>query len=467
MPDSAEAALRKQLGDRILGPDGDAYGEAMLGIFFSDAALSHPCCIVQPRSAADVAVTLQTATAEGVPVTVRGGGLSASCAADGAVLLDLSANMNTGELIGDMAKIGGGATMGTLLATLDPIGGTVPIGIATVPGFGLATRGGIGYLTRSRGLTVDFLEAAEIVVPSGDVLHLSDSSTGEEADLWWAVRGCAPHFGIVTSATYRSFPRPSVFVHRLVLPLEAAAAYFELAPSLPRETSISAVLSRPLGAAGEPVLFLITVYAGDDADGIEQARASARQVADGSPPLFEAEGTYPYMLGMPEMAVPGLDGTEPPAVSYPVPGESRLYLFSKCPFLRPTLDVAAAEGLAECIRLAPTPLCRIDLQHTGGALADVPVDDTSFWGRDAEWNNPLNAMWIDNLVDRESCMAWARETVAVLEPYSAGYYSVEVRPGLPETRREVELSFGEHLPRLRELWMKWDPDELLVRNFPL
>lgn len=463
----AHRALRETLGDQVLGPNSDGYRTAMDSIFFSDAALSTPCCVVQPRSAADVATAMRIASAQGLSVTVRGGGLSAECAADGAVMLDLSKHLNTGHLVGHRARVGGGARMGTVLDTLEPIDATIPIGIAKVPGLGLATRGGVGHLTRSHGLTLDFLEEIEIVVPSGDVLLLSQESTGKEAELWWAIRGCAPQFGVVTAATFRSVPRPSVFVHRLTLPLEALTAYFEVAPQLPREISMSAVLGPPLAGAGEPVLFLITVYAGDDPGGIDQTRVAAGQVADGSSPQFETQGQYRYMDSMPEMSIPGLDGAEPLGPSLPVPGDPRSFLFSKCRFLGATLDSAVAQALTECARLAPTPLCRIDFQQTGGAIADVPVDDTSFWGRDSQWSNPINAMWGEGLGSRESCIAWARDTVDVLKPHQTGNYSVEVRSGLPETDDEVRLAFGDHLPRLQQLKRTWDPNSILSDYFPL
>src|SRR5262249_59283865 len=122
-----------------------------------------------------------------------------------------------GMASGTDARVGGGATMGTVLDTLAPQSRWIPVGVVEFAGMGLALQGGVGYWTRSLGLTLDHIQAIELVVPSGEVLTLSEECTGSEADLWWAARGCAPNFGIVTSVTFRSRPAPRrVFMQRLI-----------------------------------------------------------------------------------------------------------------------------------------------------------------------------------------------------------------------------------------------------------
>ncbi len=380
---------------------------------------------------------MRIAAEEGAQVTVRGGGLSSLCAADGAVMLDLSAWLNTAVALGDTVRVGGGATMNTLLDALATESRVVPVGISGLAGLGLATRGGVGYLTRSLGLTVDFIEEVELVVPGGATYTLSDASTGDEAELWWGVRGCAPSFGVVTSATFRSHAIGPVFVHRAVLPVEALGAYFALAPSLPRDTSISAVVGSRPGAETEPVLFTITVHAGDGDAGVERTLASMRALAAraGVQPMSERTGSYRFLEGVPAMAIPGPDGDEPHSPQAPMPGEPRGFFFGKSRFFPASLDDAFAEIVVEQARAAPTPLCRIDFQQTGGALADVDNEATAFWGRDSEWNVPLNAITADPARDREACTAWGRETMAALAPASIGVYSVELAARLPRDAR--------------------------------
>jgi FAD/FMN-containing dehydrogenase len=215
--------LRSALGSRVQAPGTTGYEDSLARVFFPDAARRRPSCVVAPRSVDDVARVMRTATASGSPVTVRGGGLSSTCVADGAIMLDLSAHLHGARPDGDRVVMAGGATVGTMLDALAPAGRAVPVGIVGHAGLGLATRGGVGYLTRSLGLTLDHLVGVELVLPTGDVVHLSGSSSGEDADLWWAVRGGAPYVGVVTSAELRSHEVGPVWVDRTVVGLDALA----------------------------------------------------------------------------------------------------------------------------------------------------------------------------------------------------------------------------------------------------
>ncbi|MEN0137806.1 MAG: FAD-binding protein [Rhodococcus sp. (in: high G+C Gram-positive bacteria)] len=460
------AQLKAVLPHRVHLPDTDDYVSALGRVFFPDAARRSPSCVVEPESVEEAATVMRVAHRTGGTVTVRGGGLSSNCVADDAVMLDLSARMNTARPDDDRVVVAGGATVGTMLDALAPTGRVVPVGIVGHAGFGLVTRGGVGYLTRSLGLTVDQLLEVELVLPSGEVVHLSDASTGDEADLWWAVRGCAPCFGVVTSAVLRTHSQGPVWVDRMVLGLEALATYFRVAPTLPRNTTMGAVLGYSALSADEPVLFVYTACASEDASDIDRARAAATSVAavSGSV-LHRSETSGDYLSGLPEFAPPGPDGEEPEPIRLPQPGERRGSFFGKAVFTGPTLDSQLAEALATQIRGAPTRECRIDFQHTGGALADVADEDTAFWGRSGEWNIPLNAIWSDPY-DGAACLSWAGGTLDALAPHTTGVYSVEVRPGFPETGAEIDAAYGGNLRRLRELRQRHDPMGVLT-HYPL
>ena len=460
--------LQAALGERTWLPGSAAYAAALGRVFFPDAARRRPACVVAPASAQDVSSVLQVARATGCSVTVRGGGLSSNCVADDAIMMDLSVHLDTARLAADTVVVGGGATMGTMLDALAPAGRTVPVGITTLAGLGLATRGGVGFLTRSLGLTVDQLAAAEIVLASGEVRQLSDDSSGSDAELWWAVRGCAPSFGVVTSVTLRTTSARSLFVDRLVVAPDALAAYFDIAPGLPRHTSMSAVLGTVPDAPGRRGLLVYTVCASDSTAAIDAARRATTAVAasSASPPTFRREqaGTFPH--GLPDMALPFGDGREPEPIRPPAPGPRGGFFFGKSVFLGATPGADLAAALAEQLRRAPTPACRIDLQHTGGALGDVSDTETAFWGRRGEWNAPVNAIAADE-GQRDECVAWARDTVAAYAPHAIGVYGVELRPGFPETGREVEAAYGGNLPRLRDLARHYDPAGVFDRYAPL
>ncbi|MFD7256721.1 FAD-binding oxidoreductase [Streptomyces sp. NPDC059874] len=466
--DDIVGQLRSVLGSAVRAPGTVGYENALAKVFFPEAARRRPACVVAPRTADDVATVMRVVTAAGARVTVRGGGLSANCVTDGAVMLDLSEHLDAARPDGDRVAVDGGATMATMLGVLAPAGRAVPIGVVGHTGLGMATRGGIGYLTRSLGLTLDHLVGVELVLPSGDVVHLAERSSGEEGDLWWAVRGCAPAVGVVTSAVFRTHEIGPVWVDRAVVGLDALATYFRIAPELPRDTTMSAVLGYTALSPDEPVLFLYTACASRHDSAIRRARSAASAVVAGagSPPLYRSETSGRYLAGLPEFAIPGAGGAEPDPIRLPQPGDGpRGSFFGKAAFTGPTLDAMVADTLADRIRAAPTRACRIDFQHTGGALADVDDTATAFWGRTSEWSIPLNAIW-DDANDDEACRTWARDTLQSLAGHSIGVYNVELRPGLPETETETRAAYGSNLARLRTLQQRYDTTAVLAPLLP-
>jgi FAD/FMN-containing dehydrogenase len=456
--------LRSASGVPVHAPGTPGYDEALGRIFFPAASRRRPAGVVAPRTVDEVSAVMKAATASGTRITVRGGGLSSTCVADDAVMLDLSTHLGHARPDGDRVVVGGGARVATMLDALAPARRVVPVGIVGHAGLGLVTRGGVGYLTRSRGLTLDHLVEVELVLPSGDVLHLSDASTGEEADLWWAVRGGAPAVGVVTSAALRTHELGPMWVDRAAVGLDALATYFRIAPELPRDVSMGAVLARSALAPDEPVLFVYTACASRDDAVIGRARSATSAVVAGATgaPRYRSEMSGHYLGGLPEFSLPGAGGAEPEPIRLPRPGDGpRGSFFGKSVFTGPTLDADLADALADRIRAAPTRACRIDFQHTGGALADVDDAATAFRGRTAEWNIPLNAIWTE-ADDDATCTTWARDTVDALAPHTTGVYSVELRPGFAETASEVAAAYGDNLGRLRSLQDRHDPDGVLA-----
>ncbi len=299
-------------------------------------------------------------------------------------------------------------------------------------------------------------------------LELSEESTGEDADLWWAVRGGGPHLGVVTSATFRVHTSPTrVYAERLLMALDALPDFLELAQALPRDTTASAVLGFPPGGPDVALLFAYIVHAGDGKDGANRVRDLTQTLIrrSGTQPVLQRGEIHAY-AAMPPMDVParsGFDTEAPP--SGPAP-EQRLFTWKKSSFLK-SLDAAAAAKLVEAIRAAPTSSCRIDLQHCGGAVADVAASATAFWNRSFEWNCPVIGGWIGSEQKGQACLDWVRQTARQLGPYVAGTYCVEIAPGLPETRQEVEQALGGNLDKLRALKKRWDPNQLFRQYYPL
>jgi hypothetical protein len=446
------ASLRSALGEAVLAPDDSRYPAFRTGLFTPLAGAARPACVVQPEDARQVAIAVRIARDAGCAVTTRGGGLSTICSATDAVVIDMKARMGGGRLIGDQARMGGGATMGQALAVLAPVGRVVPIGSVPIAGMGLATQGGFGHLTRSHGLTLDHLVEVELVTADGEIRTLSDASTGGEADLWWAVRGAAPPFGVVTAATFRSHPTPTgLTVIRSVTPVETLPGFTTWADDLPDNVNASSTLVTPTGATG-PVLFSYVVAPAGAADHVRAGLDAACGV-----PTWRESTALDYS------AQPAFD---PPGSGEAVAGP--IWCAEKCPLLgRVSPEVAGR--VVELMRSAPTSLCRIDFQHAGGVMGRVAVDAMAFAGRAALWNVPIIGAWAgagDAPVGL-ACGRWVADVWAALKPSIVGAYSTEIRPGLPETGQEVALAFGPNLPRLGAIKRQWDPTNVFRHSYPL
>ena len=446
------AALRSALGDAVLAPDDPRYPAFRAGLFTPLAAAARPACVVQPGNASQVTTAVRIARDAGCGVTTRGGGLSTICSATDALVIDLKARMGGGRLEGDRARMNGGAIMGETLAVLAPAGRIVPIGSVGLAGMGLATQGGFGHLTRSHGLTLDHLVEVELVTADGNVHTLSDASTGGDADLWWAVRGAAPPFGVVTAATFRTHPAPAgKTVLRSVTPLETLPGFVAWADGLPDDVNASCSVLSPAGAAG-PVLFSYVVSAAVAADGVR----AGLDAACGKPSWRESSALDYY-------SQPAFD---PPAAGAAAAGP--IWCAEKCPLLG-KVSPEVAGRVVGLMKSAPTNLCRIDFQHAGGAMSRVKVEAAAFAGRGAVWNVPVIGAWAGagDAPAGPACGRWVADVWAAVGASVVGAYSTEIRPGLPETGREVALAFGPNLPRLRALKRRWDPENTIRHSYPL
>ena len=179
-----------------LHPGDCLYDRALAGLFNGDAAAADPLLIVQPRHEEDVVAAVQQARRDGLALMVRSGGHSRFCAADGALVLDLSAHFTAIELEAGRVRVQGGVGMGTLLRSLAPHRRMVPVGTHATPGFGLLLMGGIGHLSRSLGLTLDHIVALRGVRADGMPFVLDED--GQDAKAWMWLRGAAPFLAVVT-----------------------------------------------------------------------------------------------------------------------------------------------------------------------------------------------------------------------------------------------------------------------------
>ena len=155
------------------------------------ASTAEPAVVLRPQTPDEVAASLAYARAEGLPLAIRSGGHNALGFGniDDGVVIDLS-RLDQVEVLGDgRVRIGAGATWGPAAAALAKHGLAITSGDTISVGVGgLTQAGGIGWMVRKYGLTIDSLLAAEVVTAAGDVVR---ASATENADLFWALRGGA------------------------------------------------------------------------------------------------------------------------------------------------------------------------------------------------------------------------------------------------------------------------------------
>ena len=274
-------ALRSRVTGRVIGPNDDDYDTARAVMF--GGIDRHPAVIVRVANVDDVRQVIALARETGLELAIRSGGHSAKgdSTTEGGIVLDL----------GDMSKIEVDPTTKTMWAEAGSsalavtqagaehglaigFGDTGSVGIG-----GITLGGGVGYLGRKYGLTIDNLLAAEIVTAGGD-LRRADADTN--ADLFWAIRGGGGNFGVATRFQYRLVDLPGIVGGLLVLPAtaETVERFITLSDEAPAElgTIANVMPCPPMPMVGEEwhgkvVIFGLVCWAGDAASGAETLQA--------------------------------------------------------------------------------------------------------------------------------------------------------------------------------------------------
>jgi FAD/FMN-containing dehydrogenase len=441
------------LGDLILPAD-PGYQEARA--VYNGMIDKHPAAIVRCRDAADVIACVRFGRAQGVELTVRGGGHSAAglAVADGALAIDLSL-MRSATVSPEDHTVRVDA--GCVWADVDHA--TVAFGMAAPSGFiastgvgGLALGGGIGYLARRFGLTVDNLLEADVVLADGTFVTASPTS---HSGLFWALRGGGGNFGVVTSFTFRchDIGEAGTIIGGPVLydiseTGDVMRWYRELLPSLPEElTGWLGVLTIPAAPPFPEQLW------GRKACGIMWCYTGLPDQAEEVLEPVKAFGS-PLVIGLQPMPFTALQSAFD--ALYP----AGLQWYWRADFFNEISD-AAIEVHRKYGQLLPTGHSTMHLYPIDGAASRVATEETAFAYRDGGWAGVIVGVDPDP-ANAEVISRWAKAYWAELHPTSAGGAYVNFL--MDEGQDRVRAAYRQNYDRLALLKERYDPQNVFHVN---
>ena len=443
--------LRADIRGRVIGPDDDGYDEArtvVMGGFDR-----RPAAIVRVADADDVAHIIRVAAETGTELAVRSGGHSSAghSVTHGGIVIDLrdlkaldidatnrTAWAETGLTAGEFTTAAAAHNLAV------GFGDTGSVGLG-----GITVGGGVGYLVRKHGLTIDALLAADIVTADGQLLRVDADS---HPDLFWAIRGGGGNFGVAIRFHFRLEELDSFVGGMLVLPAtaETVAGFIAASEAAPEELSaIGNVMPAPPmpflpeEIHGQLVILGMLGYAGPAEDG-ERALAPFRALAA---PLADMVKPMPY----PEMYPPEDEEYHPTAAA--------LTMFID------RVDRGVAETIMQYLESSDASMRVAQLRVLGGAMARVPADTTAFAHRQSRIMVNIAAFY-EGAADRVVREAWVANFAEALAQGDAGAYVNFL--GEEGASRVRDAYPGSTWDRLTEIKRRYDPTNLfrLNQNIP-
>ncbi|HET9908372.1 MAG TPA: FAD-binding oxidoreductase [Anaerolineales bacterium] len=439
--------LRKTIAGRIITPDDELYDKART-VFYGGVD-RHPAVIVRVKNTEDVVRVISLAHDSGLELAVRSGGHSVVgySVTEGGIVLDLSDMRDMQIDVNEKtAWAEAGITAGEYTAAAGAHGLATGFGDTGSVGLGgLTLGGGVGYLVRKYGLTIDDLLAAEVVTANGEVLHVDANS---RPDLFWAVRGGGGNFGVVTRFQFRLHEVGDIYGGMLFLPAtpDVMAGFIAEAESAPEELSTIANIMNappmpflPEQYHGQLIIMAMLVFAGDAESG-ERALAPFRALAT---PIVDMVRPMKY-----------------PEIYPPEEGEYHPVAASRTMFVD-TIDRPVAELILDRLSASNAMMAVAQLRVLGGAMARVPVEATAFAHRNSRIMVNLAALY-QSPEDKSIHETWVSDFAAALQQSDKGAYVNFLGE---------EASDGIHAAypaptweRLRTIKLQYDPDNLFRLN---
>jgi FAD/FMN-containing dehydrogenase len=417
-----------------------------------------PGLIARCTGTADVAAAVRFARAGGLEIAVRGGGhnVAGTAVCDDGIVIDLSPMRAVSvDPVERIAHVRGGALWGDVDHETQAYGLATTGGIVSHTGVGgVSLGGGIGWLMRKHGLTVDNLVEAEVVTAEGDVIR---ASARDHPDLFWALRGGGGNFGVVCSFRFALHPvGPTVMAGPVFWAAEDTADvlrfYREFVADAPDELGNVVRLGTipPLPDVKEnlhfrPAIAVVSCHAGP----VEDGEVAVRALREFGSPLVDLVGPTLYVDHQ-----SGIDDTVPHGWRYYWKGTDLTGLSDE------VIDIVAEHAYR-----ATSPRSYAAMFHLGGAVARVQRGATAHLGREVGHRMSIDAAWLPEQDDSVGAAekAWAREFLDALRPHRAGVY-VNFLDSDDDTDRVREAYGDDTYQRLAEVKAKYDPENVFHNN---
>ncbi len=413
-----------------------------------------PLAVVQCADAGDVMTVIAAAREASLDLAVRGGGHSVPGfgTVDDGLVLDLSKMSNVQiDPVKKIARVGGGATWGAVDHATYPFGLAAPGGIISTTGVaGLTLGGGIGYLTRSVGLTIDNLLSADVVLADGRQVTASDY---QNEDLFWALRGGGGNFGVVTNFEFQLHEVGDIVGGPMFYDFNDAAAVlagyrdyiaeapeqlgcffgWQIAPDLP---------FMPKDRVGDLLCVLVTCWNGPH----EEAERVLKPLRDIAEVVAEHVGVMPF---------PALNSAFDDAVP------KGMQNYWKADFITELTDEAIAIHVEHGAR-TPHISSSMHLHPINGAAQRVGADETAFGHRDKMFSPVVAGIW-DDPADNEANIKWVRDYYDAIHPHSGsdgGYVNFMS----DDDDHRAPANYGANYERLAQVKAAYDPDNVFHVN---
>jgi hypothetical protein len=434
--------LRATFRGEIFTPPDSGYEAARQ--IWNASIHKRPAAIARCAGVADIIAAVNFGREKNVLTAIRGGGhnVGGRALCDDGLVIDLSRMRSVHvDASTQKVRVQGGATLGDMDSETHAFGLAVPSGIVPKTGIaGLTLGGGVGWLIRKYGMTIDNLLSAQVVLADGRV---ATASASENPDLFWALRGGGGNFGVVASFEFQGRPVHTVLGGMIVYPRAAAldvlCHFRDFMPAAPDElTAYAALLHAPDGA---PITAVIACYCGSPESGeraLEPLRKFGTPVADMIQPM-----PFPVFQSMLGPAFP--DGNQN---------------YWKSTLLRELPDEAIRSIVAHGSAMQ-SPLSALVVEHYGGAAGRISNEETAYPHRDLPWDVLFIAQWT-NPAENDTHRDWARTGEEMLRPFGANAHLLSALD--VESDEVVSTAFSQNLPRLANVKQKYDPTNFFRVN---